>query len=183
MRAYCKICGNEKVPEYGDVCEPCQKYVVNGWLAEAHRRWEECNERHGRCCGNLSYVFGRDRDPAERERGYLFFHGKHWQGSHKGVCVEYGASFYDDHARTYYLRDFDSTCDSEEYGEKILYLDPNFWEKLDAQLDKAPEAAWNAGLNSCDVCGYHYFDEPCCPMGADVNENDDEDEKLVTEHD
>jgi hypothetical protein len=183
MNAYCKLCGNEKVEKYGDVGPLCEKYVVNGRLAEARRRWVECADRNTRCCGHLNYRFGRDQDPAERERGHLSFHGKHWQGTHKTVYVEYGAAFYDDHARTYYVRDFDSTADSEYYGESIPYLDPNFWEKLEERLDKAPEAAWNAGLNSCDACGYHYFDEPCCPMGADAEVEDEDDEMLVTEHD
>lgn len=121
-------------------------------------------ERQRKCCGKLNYPFGRDEAPDARERGHLFFHGKYMEGTHEDTHVEYGVSFYSDHARTYYLRDFDSYCDSEEYGEEIPYLDPEFWQKLEAQLDRAPEAAYNADLCSCEACGYHFIagNGPCC---------------------
>lgn len=145
---FCKLCGNRN-GSATDTCDECRALTVNGWLAEAFRRWTEQGERTSKCCGRMS-----------SDKTHIYFHGKHWECSTETVTVEMGVSFYHDQARTYYIRDFDHYCDSEEYGEPIAYLDPAFWEKLDAQLDRAAEAADAADLMSCEECGYHYCGEP-----------------------
>lgn len=143
---YCRLCRNTSESE---TCEGCRELTEKGWLAEAYRRWTEQGERATKCCGGLS-----------SDKQHIYFHAKGWECSTESVSVEMGVAFYHDQACTYYLRDFGNYCDSEEYEEPIAYLDPAFWEKLDAQLDRAALAAQGADLMSCDECGYHYSGDP-----------------------
>lgn len=155
---FCKLCRNRNDTST-DVCAECRG-LVEGWLAEAYRRWIEQADRAGRpCCGRMS-----------SDKTHIYFHGKGWECETDAVGVEMGVSFYHDQARTYYIRDFDSYCDSEEYGKPISYLDPEFWEKLDAQLDRAAEAADATDLESCDECGYHFIGEPHDHKGDDATD-------------
>jgi len=123
-------------------------------LTEARKRWRECAERYRKCCGSEES---------------LYFHGKYWEGSHEGTWVEYGVRLASEAAHTYYIRDFDSYCDSEDYGDPVPYAAEDFWDRLDKQLDDAPRAAWAGDLCSCDVCGYHYVagNGPCCDPTED----------------
>lgn len=167
---FCGICRNERVTQHDAPCAACTAQVIEGPLADAYRHWVKLGEQWRRCCGGLSYDSRLAASADAREHGHLFFHGRHFEGTHEGLWVEYGASFYADHARTYYNRDFDHSCDSEEYGGRIPYADPDFWSKLEAQLDEAPKAAFEAGLMSCEECGHHFVDEPCCVRCPDCKE-------------
>jgi len=181
--SYCRLCRNapvapvraERIVQDGQevlrlsggaphsLCEKCDSQVRHGWLAAAYEHFREAQERFGRgCCFGLNYAFGRDEAPDAREHGHIYLHPKGWEGSYRQVGVEFGVSFHDDHARTYFLRDFGDVADSEEYGEHIAYLDPQFWAKLEAQADSAPKAAWESGLSNCGACGYHTFDRCEC---------------------
>lgn len=170
MSKYCKVCRNEEV--FTDIapCVFCQQYVVDGPLAGAFQRWLKVAEDNSKCCGGLAYLFGAGTDPANRARGSLYFHGKGWEGSYKDTHVEYGVSFHLDYACTYFLRDFDSVADSEVYGDVVPYSDPDFWNKIDAQLHQAPFAAWLSGLRSCEDCGYHYHGLTC-EHGDELDDN------------
>jgi hypothetical protein len=162
---YCKLCGNEHVTDQ----EPCAKCVeALRTLPVPHKLWLQLGERQSRCCGGFNTA-----------KTGLHFHGKHWASSYppegQSVTVEMGVEFRKDGAHTYYIRDFDSYCDSEEYGPIIPYtkrITEAFWHKLDIQLDKAAEAAWNADLLTCAECGYHYHSAngPCHAQGAEQDE-------------
>ena len=159
---YCNLCGNETTPDRDGIGAECRP-LIHGDLKEAWAHYMKCAEENRVCCSRVN-----------SERTGIYMHGRYWEGSYpltkKGtprrrglfVCVEFGVTFYADCAATYYLRDFDHYCDSEEYGDAIPYADPDFWSKLNAQLDKAPEAAWHSDLLSCGKCGYHRGEEHCC---------------------
>lgn len=138
--------------------------MLRGPMKEAYKRWLRMGEENRMCCGRLSADIAFDRTETQPVTlgTNLAFHGKYFEASHLDTSVEYGVSFHPDCASTYYLRDFNHYCDSEDYGELISYEDPDFWAKLERQLDGAAEAAHDAGLSTCEKCGYHYFDDPCC---------------------
>lgn len=152
---YCKLCGNETIPDVRGIGAECREQI-KGPLRDAYRHFMKCAEDNPVCCSGINW-----------ERTSLYIHAKWWEGSYpltktgqprkRGpyVWVEFGVNFHEDHATTYYIRDFDSYCDSVVYGDPIPYSDPEFWSKLNTQLDKAPEAAWNSDLLSCGRCGYH----------------------------
>lgn len=164
MSRHCEICHNE--PVSSGVCDLCKAHVIEGPLREAYLKWLEVRANNGRCCMGLSYVAGPFAAPERRAEGNLYFHGKYWDNGYEGqndnVFVEYGLGFYKDHARTYFLRESYSLADSHEYGDPIPYSLPDFWERVDAQLDTAAEAAYEDGLRSCEHCEYHYYDECGC---------------------
>jgi hypothetical protein len=175
--AYCTYCGNMHVDDYSRPCAACNA-VLRGELSLAWEVYKTLQLEHRQCCGGLS-----------SGKGNLYFHGKHWECSYptsemrkkkgwKGcssVGVEMGVELHADHAATYWIFDNDSTTDSTVYGDPIKYYDPEFWEKLNAQLDQAAEEAWNSDILSCEHCGYHYHvgNGPC---GCSASEEDDEDD-------
>lgn len=168
MKRYCILCGNEQTASKDGIGEACQP-LIKGPLAVPYAKWMECGGRYSRCCGRIG-----------TEKDHLYFHGDGWECSYKpmeemdGTSVEMGVSFYADHAATYYIRDFGNYSDSQEYGEDLPYDIEGFWEKLDAQLDKAAEFAWNNDLLSCERCGNHYVasNGPC---GCEPDEEEEED--------
>jgi hypothetical protein len=113
-RPYCQFCGNIHVTKktWDKPCAACRK-ILEGPLKVAYSKYKKFEAEHSRCCGGMSST---DKD-------HLYFHGKHFEGCYPAhdkadapqVCVEFGVKFYKDGAATYYLRDFDSYCDSEEY--------------------------------------------------------------------
>lgn len=158
---YCDLCGNEKTRAKDRVGPACRK-LINGTpgLKRAYQKWVQYGTEHTRCCGGLSH-----------DKTHFYFHAKHAETSYplnkktgrplkrgQSVSVEMGVSFYPKQAYTYYLRDFDSFCDSEMYGPPIPYSlpDTDFWNKVDQQLGEAAEYAWNDDLLSCGKCGYHF---------------------------
>lgn len=168
---YCPICRNARVARHGHHCPNCVEYVVEGKLAEAFDRWVHLGNHADTCCRGLQYRFGSDIEPSAREEGHLYFHGLGWDGTHEGTWVEYGVAFYADHARTYFIRDLGDVSDSEEYGDRLDYADPDFWQKLNVQLDGAPKAAYDAGLLTCNLCGYnHYLKCRCTEIFGDAKE-------------
>jgi len=175
---YCAYCGNMHVADGNEPCVACEA-VLRRDLPLAWEVYQTLQEERRQCCGGLSS--GKD---------HLYFHGKDWdctyptaemrkQKGWKGcssTTVEMGVSLYEDHAGTYWIFDNDSSTDSHEYGDVIRYDDPEFWEKLDRQLDQAAEEAWNSDICSCEHCGYHYHvgNGPC---GCSASEEADEDEE------
>lgn len=179
IEVYCELCGNEKTTAEDKIGDACRK-LIEGPLARPYAFWKQCGEDTRRCCGGIG-----------TEKDHIFFHSKYWDTSYPPkaaqddplqVGVEMGASFYVDCAATYYIRDFDSYTDSEEYGERIPYPaevgDEAFWAKLDEQLDRAAEFAFNSDILTCLHCGYHYSEECSCEGSQEgENEEDKSDEK------
>ncbi len=169
MEHYCYYCSNVKVEVSNrqsrlDVpCKVCSE-IINNNLKKAQTFFHEMCDQVSFCCGGLHIV---DNVPR------LNFHGKDFDSrfptevrarckNGNYVNVDMGVGFYDSHVLCFYLRDFDSTCDSKDYGPKIYYEDPNFWQMVWSTLDKAAEHAWQVGLRSCEYCGYHFTDECNC---------------------
>jgi hypothetical protein len=152
ISSYCTLCGcsaSFKAITTIDtrLCKPC-KAIVSGPLKQAFKLWLEMGKDHTRCCGGLS-----------SDKTHLYFHGRHWDSSYGEpglrVSVEMGISFYAHKATTYYMRDFDHHCDSEEYGQAFLYRGMTFFKRIDKQLNQAAQFAFGSDLLTCEVCGYH----------------------------
>lgn len=165
---YC-LCGNEPVDKTGidgtgELGPKCAE-LVKGPLFKSYAVYQMIREGYRQCCGGISRFDSTSDDKVE-----FNFHGEYWHGSYGDepmvVEVEFGVSLLRDHAETYYIYDSDkaSFSESQVYGEPIPYSSPTFMEDLDAQLDRAPEAAWNADILSCNVCGDHYYtpNGSCC---------------------
>lgn len=167
--AYCAYCGNAKVPDRARPCNHCFQILRND-LSIAWEVYKTLQDETSQCCGGLS-----------RGKDHLSFHGNHWNGTYPkkkesgcgSTTVDMGVNLYRDRAETYWVFDDDSTTEGNDYGEAIPYSDPKFWEKLNAQLDQAPEHAWNSDICSCEHCGYHYHvgNGPC---GCSGSEEEDE---------
>ena len=172
----CTLCRNTN-DSTTDICTLCRE-AIEGDLQTPYRYWQECNQRYRMCCGGISH-----------DRKSFYFHGKGFECEYperkdrlegdSSACVEMGVNFNDSGASTYYIIDTDTSTDSSEYGETIPYPKgkghERFWKAIDKQLDKAAEAAWNADLLTCGVCGYHYYSPngPCHDEQSEDN-NDDE---------
>ena len=163
MERYCKLCGNEKTSAEDGIGNACRELLQTS-LKRAWAFWQACDVENRMCCGGVS-----------SDRTHIYFHGKGWEGSYPAiakaddplqVAVEMGVSFYEDGAQTYFLRDFDSYCDSEDYGDKIPYpktpQNKTFWKTVHKALDQAPEAAFNSDILTCLRCGYHYHEVCTC---------------------
>ena len=154
---YCTLCRNTN-DSANDICTLCRE-AIEGDLQTPYRYWQECNQRYRMCCGGISH---------DRKSFYFLAHAWRW-----------GVNFNDSGASTYYIIYPDTSTDSSEYGETIPYPKgkghERFWKAIDKQLDKAAEAAWNADLLTCGVCGYHYSgpNGPCHDEQSEDN-NDDE---------
>jgi hypothetical protein len=166
---FCDLCGTTLPASKADTtsgkCKLCRAAIC-GPMIWAYTLWKEMGERYRRCCGGFN-----------SERTYLYFHGKGFENSYpltrKGkpirrgpqVEVEFGVAFYADHAQPYYLRDFDHHCDSQDYGDPVIYATSpghvitsgeEFWKEVERQFDDAAKAAWESDLLTCRKCGYHY---------------------------
>jgi hypothetical protein len=160
--SYCAYCGNAKVPDRAHPCGACAT-VLHRDLSLAWEVYKTLQDERRQCCGGLS-----------TDKSHLYFHGRDWNCVYEGTGVDMGANLYEDHAMTYWVFDNDSTTESFEYGAPIKYYDPEFWAKLDHQLDEAAEVAWNSDICSCEHCGYHYHvgNGPCgCSASESDNEN------------
>jgi hypothetical protein len=164
---YCRLCGNEKVR--GE--KPCAKCraVIEGTLLAGYQHWQEADGRYGKCCGGLS---------SDRDYRYLHFHSEGFndtypqvtRGKRKGqepgrgpfVSVEAGIDFYATEARTYYIHDTGHDVGSTVFGEAVAYGDSEFWKKIEANLDRAAEAAFNDDWQSCRKCGSMFFESCGC---------------------
>ncbi|MDD1710962.1 MAG: hypothetical protein LUQ37_08670 [Methanoregulaceae archaeon] len=164
---YCTLCGNKEVHKTNGICPACRA-IVKGPLKKAYALYQELQKDHRQCCGGLSH-----------SGDYLYFHGKGWDNTYPrrklkieddATWVEMGVSLYEDHARTYYIFDSGSLTLNEDYGEEISYKDPNFWNKVFKQLDRASEFAWGKDVLTC-LCGHNYMVlDPCdCIKERDEN--------------
>jgi hypothetical protein len=162
---YCRLCGNEKVR--GE--KPCAKCraVIEGPLAWAYKRWQEADDRYGKCCGGLS-----------TEKDHLHFHSEGFndtypqvtRGKRKGqeprrgpfVSVEAGISFYANEAQTYFIHDTGNDVGSTDFGEAINYSDLDFWKKIEANLNRAAESAFNNDWLTCRKCGNMFYETCGC---------------------
>lgn len=171
---YCALCGNCCVEKHGDICPTCTPLVAyGGRLYRAYQLYQTAIHNHGKCCGGLM-IGGAG----------FYFHGKDWEGNYRPyedgeshLWCEMGINFFEAEAGTYYMWDIDHSCGSEEYGDLISYDDPEFWTKIMAQVDRAPEEMWNADWTSCPKCGYHVYAwaDGVCPC-EENEEEEDEDE-------
>lgn len=139
---------------------------------EQTQEWAAADQALAFIRGCTSECCSTEYSTSSSEPTHHLFHGNYWEGTYPPegerpdgagtVTVEYGVALFPDFAKTYYLRDFDGDCDSQYYGEELVYdwigdgSVQSWYDALMAQLEQAPEVAWNSDLLTCDVCGYHY---------------------------
>jgi hypothetical protein len=163
---YCTMCGNNQVPQLGNVCNDCTTALES--MPLARRAWHLLHENHRRCCGHLSWA-----------RDHLFFHAKDWDGTHEDTWCEYGVNLHPDGAVAYWIFDNDSVTDSFQYDNMLPYPKDEsdaawqaWHDALMSLLERAPEVAWSSDVLSCEACGNHYHVAHGCCESDEGDESD-----------
>ena len=143
---YCCMCGNVRSSDRSP-CVFCRE-ALSGRLSRAYEIYRTLQ------------VESRGEGGLTMSRSHLYFNGgdagRYPEDGDSYVHCEMATHLHPDHAETAWIYDDDSNTESHVYGDAIRYDDPDFWEKLEAQLDKGPEEAWNRDIQSCPDCGYHF---------------------------